>query len=77
MLLSGRQLRFAACAQHQRNVGTIDVGVKQSDLEAEARQGQRKIDGERGFADSALAGTDCDDGADTGNRLRPFGLRTA
>ena len=57
----GSQLGLAACAQHQRNVGAVDVGVEQSDLEAEARQSQREIDGESGFADSALAGADGND----------------
>ena len=71
------QLGLAACAQHQRNVGPIDVGIEQSDLEAKASQGQRKIDGERGFADSTLAGTDCDDGVNAGNSLRSFGSRAA
>ena len=71
------QLRLAACAQHQGNVGAIDVGIEKADLEAKARQGERKIDGERGFADSTFAGADCNDGANTRNCLRSLGLRAA
>ena len=33
------QLRLAGCAQHQGDVGTIDVGIEQADLEAKAGQG--------------------------------------
>ena len=70
MRVDGRDLVFAhhfgllVGAQHQRDVRTVNVAVEQSHFVAHLAEGDRQIDGERGLADSALAGTDGDDGVD-------------
>ena len=53
-------------AEHQRDVGPVDVGIEQADLVSELRQDNREIDGERGLSHTAFAGTDGDDSAYTG-----------
>ena len=61
-------------AQHQGNVGAVNVGVEQADFVSQLGQNDREIDGERGLAHAAFAGTDGDDGAHTGQRLRGWRL---
>src|SRR5580704_10136012 len=56
--------------EHERNVGTINVGVEQTDLVSELSHGKRQIHRERSLSDSALTGTDCDNRFHAGKRLR-------
>ena len=53
-------------AHHERDVGAVDVGVDEADALAELRERDGEVDGEGGFADAAFAGTDGDDGFDSG-----------
>src|ERR1017187_8153573 len=68
MRVDGRELAFAyhlgllVGAEHERDVGPVDVAVEQSNFVAHLTEGDCQIDRERGLADSALAGTDGDDG---------------
>jgi hypothetical protein len=55
---------------HEGNVGAVDIGIEETDLVAEAREGEREIDGDGGFADASLAGADGDDGVDAVDGLR-------
>ena len=62
--------RGLARAEHQGNVGAVDVGVEQPDFVAHARERDGEIDGQRGLADAAFAGPDGDDAVDAGQGLR-------
>ena len=55
-------------AHHQRDVGAVDVGVDQSDALSELGERDGQVDGDRGFADPALTGSDGDDLGDSGKR---------
>ena len=57
-------------AEHERNVGTVNIGVEQADAETHFAEGESEIDGQRGFTDSTFAGADGDDGFDAGQGLR-------
>ena len=70
MRSSPTTLGAIAGAQHQRNVGAVDVGVEQADFVAHARQRDGQIYRERGFADAAFTGANGDDAVDAGKRLR-------
>src|SRR5512140_1720284 len=67
-------LRLRIQAQHQRDVGAVDVGIEQADLVSQLRQDNGEIDRERGFPDAAFAGSYGDDRAYTGQGLRGWGL---
>src|SRR5258708_35956106 len=70
MRVDGRDLVFAhnfgllVGAQHERDVRPVNIAVEQSYFVAHLTEGDCEIDRERGLADSALAGSDGDDGAD-------------
>jgi len=53
-LVHGDQ-RFGAGAEHDGNVGAVDVSIKQADLVAEFGERQREIYGDGGFANAAFA----------------------
>ena len=61
----GENFRLRVEAQHQRHVGTIHIGIKQTDFVSELGQDNRKIDSERGLSHAAFAGTNGDDSAHT------------
>ena len=63
-----------ADAEHQRHVGTIHVGIEQTDFVSQLGQHDGKIDGERGLSHTAFARTDGNDSAHTGQRLRRWRL---
>ena len=65
-------LRRGAHAHHQRHVRTVDVGVQQAHLVAQARERDRQIHGDGGFSDAAFSRTDCDQILDA--RYREFRL---
>ncbi len=54
-LIVGEHARLARGAQHERDVGAVDVGVDEAGAMAELRERDGEIDGERGFADAALS----------------------
>jgi hypothetical protein len=66
--------RLRARAQHQRHIGTINVGVKEPCFVAELGKSEGEIHGQRGFADASLAGTDGDDGVNSRQGLRAGGV---
>src|ERR1700757_4016353 len=57
-------------AQHQGYIRPVDIAVEQSDFMSHPAESDRQVDGERGFADTALAGTNGNDGINPGNGLR-------
>ena len=59
-------------AHHERHVGAVDVGVDEAHALAELAERDGQVDGDSGFADAALAGTDSDDFGDArqGDRRR-------
>ena len=61
MRLSGADFGLLGGAHHERNVGAVDVGVDEAHALAEPRERDGQVDGDGGFAHSALAGTDGDD----------------
>ena len=63
-IVFARHLRLLVGAEHERDVRAINVAVEQSNFVAHLTQGDCQIDRERGLADSALAGTDGNDGVD-------------
>ena len=67
-------LGLRADAQHQRHVGTVNVGVEQTDFVSQLGQHDGKIDGERGLSHAAFARTDGNDSAHTGQGLRGWRL---
>ena len=70
----GKNLRLRVDAQHEWDVGTVNVSVEQTDFVPQAGQNDGEIDRECGFPDSALAGTHGDDRAHTRQRLRRWRL---
>jgi hypothetical protein len=48
-------------AHHQRNIRPVDVGVDQAHALAKLLECDGEVDGDSGFADTALAGSDGDD----------------
>ncbi len=62
--------RLRVHAQHQRDVGAVDIGVEQADFVSHLGEGNGQIHRQRGLADASLARTDGDDGVDPGQRLR-------
>ena len=60
-------------AGHDRNGGSIDVGVQQPDGGSALAQRGRQVDGYRRLADATLAGRDGDRLLDAGQYLRRFG----
>jgi hypothetical protein len=61
-----------AGAEHQRNIGAVNVGVKQAGLVAELGERQRQVYRQRGLADTPFARTNGDNGVDAGYGLRPW-----
>src|SRR3984957_13075314 len=59
--LVGRGARFFAGAEHDGDVGAVDVGVEQADFVAEFGEGEREINGDCGFADASFAAGDGDE----------------
>src|SRR5579859_2059141 len=47
-------------AEHDGDVGAVDVGVHEADFVAELHESEREIDGYRGFADAAFSAGDGD-----------------
>src|SRR6516162_9865466 len=68
--IGSQNLRLRAGAEHERHVGTVHVGIEQTDLVSKLYQGQGQVDGERGLAHPAFAGADRNNGFDPGKRLR-------
>ena len=66
MRLSALTVRLLGRAHHERDVGSIDVGVYEADALAEARKRDGQVDSNGGFAHPALAGTNGDDFRDAG-----------
>jgi hypothetical protein len=62
------RMRGLRSAHHERDVGAVDVGVDEADAMAELSERDGEVDGEGGFADAALAGSDGNDGFDSGKR---------
>ena len=60
-LVVGADARRLRGAHHERDVGSVDVGVDEADALAEFGERDGEVDGDGGFADSAFAGTDGDD----------------
>jgi hypothetical protein len=50
-------------AQHEWDIGAVDIGIEESYAMAELRQRYRQVYRERGLADASLAGADGYDGA--------------
>ncbi len=67
-LVVGEDAGLLRSAHHERDVGAVDVGVDEADAMAELSERDGEVDGEGGFADAALAGSDGDDGFDSGER---------
>ncbi len=65
-LVVGPNGGLARGAEHQRHIGAVDVGVNEADAIAQFRQSDGEIDRQRGLADAAFAGSDGDDGLDSG-----------
>src|SRR3984893_6599556 len=61
---------LAGKTQHERLAGSVDVDVEHSDPRALCGPGKRKIHGDGGFADSALAGGHRHDVPDLPERLQ-------
>src|ERR1700730_10660431 len=61
MLVIDRARTLVAGAEHHRNRGAVDVRVHQADAEAQLRERDREIGGDRRLADSALAAAHRDD----------------
>ena len=64
--------RLLADAHHERNVGSIDVRVDETDAKAHLDQCRGQIDSERGLAHSTFTRTDSDDVRHTWQSLRPW-----
>src|ERR1035438_4524206 len=76
MRVDGRNVIFAhhlgllVGAEHQRNIGTVDVSIEQADPVTHLAERERQVNGKRGLANSTFAGTNGDDGIDAGQGLR-------
>ena len=57
-------------AQQARQRGAVDIGIQQSDFQAQPRQRQRQVDRDGGLADAAFAAGHRDDVLDAGNAGR-------
>jgi hypothetical protein len=60
---------LSAHAEHEWNVGTVDIGVEQADFVAHFCERDRQVHRQSGLADAALARPNSDDGVDTRKRL--------
>src|SRR5271154_3258523 len=69
-LVFTHHFRLFIGAEHEWDVGTIDIAVEQSYFVTHLSQSDGQIDGKSRLADSALTGTDGDNGIDTRKRLR-------
>jgi hypothetical protein len=67
-LVIGEDAGLLGGAHHERDVRAVDVGVDEAGAIAELDEGDGEIDGEGGFANAAFAGSDSDDGFDSGKR---------
>jgi hypothetical protein len=65
-----QDFRLFARSKHQRDVWTVDIGVEEADSMSHFGEDERQVDGQCGLADSALTGTNGNDGVDAGERLR-------
>src|ERR1700722_1269720 len=61
-------------AEHERDVGTVDVSIQQTNLVAEFGQRERQIHRECGLSYSAFAGPHRDNRIHAGKRLRALRL---
>ena len=61
-------------AQHQRNIGAVNVGIEQADFVSQLGQNNGEIDRERGLSHTAFARTNGDDSAHTRQGLRRWRL---
>jgi hypothetical protein len=57
-------------SKHERDVGPVDVGIKESDPLSVLGQCHGEVAGHHGLPYPSLAGADGDDGADTGEEAR-------
>ena len=55
-------------AHHERDVGTVDIGIEKASAMAEFCERDGEIDGDRTFTYTAFAGTHGDDVLNAGNR---------
>ena len=69
-LIFAHHLRLLVRSQHERDVGTVDIGIEQSDSMTHLAERDGEIHGKRRFADPALARPDGDNGVDARKRLR-------
>jgi len=67
-LIVGQDGGLAGGAEHEGDIGSVDVGVNEAGAMAEFGEGDGEVDGEGGFADAAFAGSDGNDGFDAGER---------
>src|SRR5512138_2105635 len=56
--------------EHERDVGSVDVGVQQTDAQAPVRESSREVHRDRGLADAALARADGHNVVDVLRQLR-------
>ena len=59
--LIGGGLRLLESAEHDGDVGAVDVGVHEADFVAQLDEGESEVDGDGGFADAAFAAGDGDE----------------
>jgi hypothetical protein len=64
--------RLLTDAHHERNIGSVDVGVDEADAKAQLDQRGSQVDRERSLAHSAFARTDGDDVRYSRKGLRPW-----
>ncbi len=65
-LVAGANRGLLARAHHQRHIRPVNVGVNQADALAQSRKRNGEIDGDGGFAHTALPGTNGDNLGDAG-----------
>ncbi len=63
-------LRLPASSQHQRDVRSVNVSVKQPNFVSQLAQRHRKVDGDSCFPHASLAGADGDNGVNARDGLR-------
>ena len=61
LVIIGHPGNGALGAGHQRHGRSIDIRIRQADPVAQPRQGDGQVDGDRGLAHTAFAGSDPDD----------------